>query len=320
MDRFDVAGGFPPTPPNAAYSTYGPTATAALAMIPYYWKLADRGVLCDRFFSSVMGPSDPNHFFIVAAACANVISDQDQSHQWTVLDPATGLTSKRPPGPISLQEIPTALPVELEQAGLTWAAYFERYTGSLSGFVGALDSYNTFVSLEAISTLPDFAQRCVFVNDDLGPSLPGILAGGPVGNVTWIRPDDVNSEHPVYGSVSLGAEWTKRAIDAIGQSPYWDRCAIFVTWDDFGGFYDHVPPPQKDAFGLGLRVPCLIASPYARRGLVDHTEYEFSSIVKFCERIFSLPPMTARDAAADDMLGAFDLSQPPRPYSDFYVP
>ena len=106
-------------------------------------------------------------------------------------------------------------------------------------------------------------------------------------------------------------------MNAIGASQYWDRCVIFITWDDFGGFYDHVPPPQVDSMGLGFRVPCLIVSPYAKKGYVDHTQYEHSSICKFAESLYDLPAMTARDAAANDMMNAFDFTQKPRPFSDF---
>ena len=86
---------------------------------------------------------------------------------------------------------------------------------------------------------------------------------------------------------------------------------MVLTWDDFGGFYDHVPPPHVDMYGLGPRVPTIVISPYARPGYVDHTTYEFASVLRFIETIFDLKPMTSRDANASDMLGAFDFSQQP---------
>jgi phospholipase C len=94
---------------------------------------------------------------------------------------------------------------------------------------------------------------------------------------------------------------------------------VILTWDDYGGFWDHVPPPQVDAFGLGFRVPAIIISPFAKKGVVQHERREHSSIAKFCERVFNLPAMTARDAdpATDDLMSALDLGQAPRPYSDF---
>ena len=321
MDRFDVMGGFPPTPARAAFSSYGATAQGAQAIIPFYWALAGRAVLCDRYFSSVMGPSTPNHMFLVAGQCGGIISNRDDlTGLDTFLDPATGRRYQRDT-PFTASEIPTALPVELEQAGLTWAALEEMYTGQFSSVVGPLNDGGPFTRCDVIHDLADFSARMVTFTSDLSIALPGVLASGPVGNVTWIVPDDTDSEHPFFSSVSLGAQWTHRVVDAIGASPYWDRCAIFITWDDWGGFYDHVAPPQVDAFGCGFRVPCLVVSPYAKRGVVDHTTYDHSSILRLCERIFNLPAMTARDAAADDMTsGAFDFTQPPRPYADFRVP
>ena len=110
-----------------------------------------------------------------------------------------------------------------------------------------------------------------------------------------------------------GENWTVEHINAIMRSKYWKNTAIFLTYDDFGGFYDHVPPPHLDVMGLGPRVPMLIISPWAKQGYVDHTEYEFSSVLKFIETVFDLRCMTARDCGANDMMDAFDFTQEPRP-------
>ncbi len=89
----------------------------------------------------------------------------------------------------------------------------------------------------------------------------------------------------------------------------WSSMAVFLTWDDFGGFYDHVAPQQIDGYGLGFRVPLLVISPYARKGFIDHTQYEFSSMLRFVEDEWGLPTLTNRDKAANDMMGAFDFNQ-----------
>ena len=122
----------------------------------------------------------------------------------------------------------------------------------------------------------------------------------------------VPSEHPPYSSC-VGENWTGQQINAIMQGPDWDSTAIFVTWDDFGGFYDHVPPPGVDQFGLGPRVPVLIISPYAKQGFISHTQYEFSSFLKLVEERFGLKPLTAHDAAANDMTDSFNFNQTPQP-------
>jgi phospholipase C len=100
-------------------------------------------------------------------------------------------------------------------------------------------------------------------------------------------------------------------LQALAAGPQWSTSAMFITWDDFGGFYDHVAPTQIDAFGLGFRVPLLVVSPYAKGGTIDHTRAEFSSVLRFIEKDFSLPPLTDRDKNSVDMTQDFDWNQTP---------
>lgn len=103
-------------------------------------------------------------------------------------------------------------------------------------------------------------------------------------------------------------------VNAIGKSSYWDSTAIIILWDDWGGFYDHVSPPQLDYEGLGFRVPMIIVSPYAKKGYVAHTQYEFGSILKFVETTFGLPSLGTTDVRAHNITDAFNFSQKPRPF------
>jgi phospholipase C len=102
--------------------------------------------------------------------------------------------------------------------------------------------------------------------------------------------------------------------NAIGASQYWDSTAIFITWDDWGGWYDHVPPPMVDNMGLGFRVPLIVVSPYAKHGYISQTVHEASGFLKYTEEVFSLPSLGTRDAAADDFSDCFNYSQSPLPY------
>ena len=102
-------------------------------------------------------------------------------------------------------------------------------------------------------------------------------------------------------------------INALMQSDLWANTAIFVVWSHFGGFYDHLPPPQVDQFGLGPRVPLLIISPYARPGFISHNQAELTSLATFIERNFGLTPLRERDAQANDLLENFDFRQTPLP-------
>jgi phospholipase C len=142
-----------------------------------------------------------------------------------------------------------------------------------------------------------------------------LAKSGDLPAVSYLVPPSDWNEHPKAGGRSMcaGENWTVRHINAIMNGPDWNRTAIFITWDDFGGFYDHVKPPLVDAFGLGPRMPLLVISPYAKRGSIDHTTYEFSSMLSFIEHRWDLDPLTKRDANANDMFGAFDWHQKPRP-------
>jgi phospholipase C len=137
--------------------------------------------------------------------------------------------------------------------------------------------------------------------------------------VSWLIPPEPFNEHPGSGvSVCAGENWTVQQVNAVMRSPYWSNTVIVVVWDDFGGFYDHVAPPHLDIMGLGPRTPALIISPWARAGSnpaggsIDHTTYEFSSVLRFIEDLVGVAPMTARDANADPLSGALDFTSAPR--------
>jgi phospholipase C len=145
---------------------------------------------------------------------------------------------------------------------------------------------------------------------------------GELPEVSWLIPPEPYNEHPGgEKSVCAGENWTVQQVNTIMRSEYWESTAIVVVWDDFGGFYDPVAPPIVDHMGLGPRTPALIISPYTVQGdgpeggYVDHTTYEFSSVLAFIEGLFGLEPMTDRDADADPLSGAFDFENPnPRKY------
>jgi hypothetical protein len=130
--------------------------------------------------------------------------------------------------------------------------------------------------------------------------------------MSWIVTSGIQSDHPP-ASICLGENWSVRVINAIMRSRFWKDTAIFLTWDDFGGFYDHVAPPRLDYISLGPRVPTLIISPYARRHYVDHSQLEFDSFLRFIEEDFGLPSLTERDRQAPSMRSSFDFHQDPIP-------
>jgi len=327
MNGFDQGAHQPGTDPtvhadgaDGAYVSYGVTPDAGRRNLPYYWFLADQGVLSDRWFSSELGPSYPNHIYLLAASAGGAISNPDRDGNFDVLDLQSG--GKHQQNHLSAEDIATALPVELEQAGLTWTVLQERNEGPLKKLLGFLtDDEASVADIDVVHALHDY-HACFKSTANLDARMAEYLAKGWAGHLTIIKPNDDNSEHPPLSSIGDGQEWTHTVINAIGNSAVWDSSAIILTWDDYGGFYDHVAPDQVDEFGLGFRVPAIIIGPFAKKGVVQNERREFASIAKFCERIFNLPTMTARDEDpdTDDLMSAFDFQQPPRPYSDFVPP
>ncbi|MGB6520742.1 MAG: alkaline phosphatase family protein, partial [Candidatus Cybelea sp.] len=137
--------------------------------------------------------------------------------------------------------------------------------------------------------------------------------------VSWVVPDGQNSDHPAQKLWGIhkdtGPSWVAQVVNAVGQSSYWNSTAIVVVWDDWGGFYDHVAPPQLDYTGLGFRVPMLVVSPYAKPSYISHTQYEFGSILKFVEENFDLGSLGTTDQRATSIGDVFNFSQKPRKFS-----
>jgi phospholipase C len=292
--------------------------------IPNYWAYAENFTLADAFFSSIYGPTGIEHTWTFSAQSDRFI-DHERPGQMGIGrrqfcdDPLETAFSFRQltraqqeqvyayenqgasgAGAITqywTQRWPCSnikvLPDELDSAGISWMDYR-----------GA----NEWVQPLRMIRHVRFSSMW---NHVVPPNkIYGDLKNGNLPQVSWVTPTFALSDHPPQ-SVCAGENWTVQLINAIMQSPDWRSTAIVLTWDDFGGFYDHVAPPHVDMYGLGPRVPAIVISPYAKPGYIDHTTYEFASVLRFIETIFDLQPMTSRDANASDMLNAFDFSQPP---------
>jgi phospholipase C len=141
---------------------------------------------------------------------------------------------------------------------------------------------------------------------------------GQLAAVSWVIPTGQASDHPKSNDGS-GPSWVAAIVNAIGKSPYWANTAIFITWDDWGGWYDHVSPPTINSYEYGFRVPLIVVSPYAKRGYVSHLTHDFGSILRFVEEIFSLPSLGYADARADDLSDCFDFTQVPPAFHSILV-
>ncbi len=279
------------------------------ADLPNYWTYAQTFALSDATFSSLHGETFPNRLYSIMADSAEVIFNPVgpggiQATSWGC-DSAAGTTviTQTPQG-VQNDVFPcfnnTTMGDLLTDANITWTSYAPILNAN--GYV-----YNTYNAINQIRNTDQWAEHVVdwhnFISDATSGNLPA---------VSWLVADATDSEHPP-NSLCTGQNWTVQQINAIMQGPDWGSTAIFLTYDEFGGFYDNAAPANPDYYGFGPRVPMIIISPYAIPGFIDHTEYEFSSVLKFIETRFGLPSLTARDADASDMTASFNFSQAPLP-------
>jgi phospholipase C len=298
MDRFDLLSGAVQGGEDLALSQY------ARSDIPAYWSYASHYTLADDFFSTILGPSFPNHLVTVASRSGGVINNPiDILHGAWGCDSGSHArveavdTQGRPHFVPPCFDFPT-LPDELSAGHISWAYYAP--TIDQPGY-----NWSALDAIRHIRYSPlwhqDVRPQATFFQD---------VARGRLPTVSWLTPDGSHSEHPPY-SMCLGENWTVQRINAIMRSHYWRDTAIILTWDDFGGTYDHVPPPRKSAIMFGPRVPALVISPYAREHYVDHTTYDFNSMLRFVEDWLRLPAISRYDASSTSLARALDFRRKP---------
>ena len=305
MDGFNLvgSGGGSPPGPDPQYSYVTPSETTT------YFKLAQQFVLADAMFTSQIDASFTAHQFLIAAQSGNTVDNPDQ-YPWGCDAPSgtlvPTLNSDRTLGAGIFPCLDyTTLGDELDAKSLSWRYYAPSIGGGDLG--GTL--WSAYDVIKHIRYGPDWANEVSPPSQVLTDA-----AAGNLPNVTWVVPDFSDSDHPGNESTT-GPAWVQSVVKAIGNSPDWSSSAIFVLWDDWGGWYDHVAPPQVDAQGLGIRVPLIVISPYAKAGYVSHVTYETAGLVKFAELVFGLAPMAAADARANGLDDCFDFEQAPRSFT-----
>ena len=292
-------------------------------VLPYYWTYASNYVLFDNFFESVLSYSLPAHLYLVAGQSAGYVTGKAPP----VFDVKTIMDELKPAGISWKYYVGTTFPGQFSPAlmnedpdptdnwviGSTWL-------NTTSDAGGATDTPQLAATADTPAyglwnPLPHIAN---VMNDPqlLSHDVPGYefyndIQSGNLPQVSWIMPSMLVSEHPNAGP-QPGQKYVVGLVNRIMQSQYWQDSAIFVLWDDWGGFYDHVAPPMVDQYGLGFRVPALLISPYARQNYVSHQLYEFSSFLTLIEDQFGLKPLTNRDSSANRFYNEFNFNQPPR--------
>jgi phospholipase C len=262
------------------------------AEIPNYWKYAQNFVLQDHMFQSDLSWSLPSHLYILSAwsavcskanqpmSCVN----QDQNVPWP---PAHVGSHSPPPGPHFAWTDITYL---LHQAGVSWGYYVFPGTQpdcaddktTCRALPQDAQTPGTWNPLPYFDTVRQDGQ---LANIKPVSNFYAAARRGALPAVSWVAPADAVSEHPP-SSIGVGENYVTALINTIMRGPDWKSTAIFLAWDDWGGFYDHVQPPHVDQNGYGLRVPALVISPYAKKGYIDHQTLSFDAYLKFIEDDF----------------------------------
>ncbi|HEV3310846.1 MAG TPA: alkaline phosphatase family protein [Chloroflexota bacterium] len=277
------------------------------AQIPDYWAYARRFTLADHFFSTVLASSFPNHLVTITGQWLNTYNNPYVPpagfHSWGCdAAPQTSVQwiYHRRSGYTRPCFNTTTIADEANAARVSW-----KYYAPGRGTFGYI--WSSFDAIRHIRRSPQWRTNVVptsrFMADVKHGRLPAI---------SWLTTNLPTSDHPPT-SICIGQNWVAAQIDALATSKYWKNTAIVLTWDDFGGFYDHVPPPTVSDYSLGPRVPMILISPYARVHVVDHHQYDFRSILKFVESSFTLPHLTVFDRSVRSISGMLDFHQKPNP-------
>jgi len=258
--------------------------------LPYYWNLADQYVLFDNYFSSAHTGSITNRMFWVSGRAGREFN-------------------RIPEG--GFGDIPTIFD-KLQERGISWKFYIRDYDPALNfrklnelDYLPPQVQWVPLLSFDRFLDDPELSTRIVDLSEYYKD-----LENGTLPAVSYVLLLGA-TEHPI-SDPGLGEKATQTMIQTLMQSDSWKNSAFFLTYDDWGGWYDHVAPPQVDERGYGFRVPAMLVSPYARQGRIDHTLLDHTSILKFIEENWNIPPLAQRDAKANNFTSAFNFAAGPR--------
>ena len=288
---------------------------------------AARYTLCDNFFHAAFGGSFLNHFWLIAAqtpvfpnapaavvaqldGAGNLLRDGLVTPDGFAVNTAFSVNSPHPASTPADRLVPNQtfpnIGDRLSEKDISWAWYAGGWDDALAGHADPLFQFHHQPFIYFTNLADGTAAKAQHLKDERD-FLAALAPGGILPAVSFIKPVGANNEHPGYTDVITGENHVKGLIDAVRSSRYWGHTAIIITYDENGGFWDHVAPPVADRWGPGTRVPAIVISPFARRGAVDHHRYDTTSILALIEHRWRLAPLSSRDAAADPLSGAFDF-------------
>jgi phospholipase C len=281
-----------------------------------YFTMAETYAFADRMFQTNQGPSFPAHQYILSGtstirdgsplrAAENAYTAENKFTGGCDSPPGSHVWLINPGGDENREVYPcferqALIDLVEAQKGLTWR-YYQHHVGP--GLWSGPDAIRHIRYSRAYKTQVLAPSSRVLTD----------IADGKLANVVWVIPSAKSSDHAGQNDGS-GPSWVASVVNAIGKSNYWDSTAIFVTWDDWGGWYDHVKPPQYNSYELGFRVPMIVISPYARVGYISHKQHEFGSILKFAEEVFGFGSLGTTDVRADDLSDCFNFARTPRKF------
>jgi phospholipase C len=292
-------------------------------------KLAQQFTMLDNFFHAAFGGSFLNHQFLICAcaptwpdAPTNVVAQLDANGTMTkdgqvtpdgfAINTSYTINSPHPPSVtdqnllVPQQTAPT-IGDRLSDQNVSWAWYSGGWNTAVLGHGDPLFQYHHQPFAYYANYADGTPGRADHLKDE--QDFYTDVIGGKLPAVTFIKPLGPDNEHPGYATLLTGQQHVADLVSTIQNSNYWNDTAIIITYDEHGGRWDHVAPPIIDRWGPGLRVPTIVISPFAKKGFVDHTQYDTTSILKFIEVRWNLQPLGTRDATTGDLLTAFDFSQ-----------
>ncbi len=304
-----------------------------------YFAMAEQYTFGDRMFQTNEGPSYPAHQFIFAGTSApsptsplfaaeNPVNSASEpvgciapvDNTVTMIDASGNESAQAPQYPCFEHATLSDL---LDTKGLSWR-YYAPAPGSIWTAPDSIEHICEQQSVNGVLT----CLGTIWANNVSIPQTKVLtdIANGQLADVTWIIPTGAYSDH-AQANDGTGPSWVASIVNAIGNSAYWSNTAIILTWDDWGGWYDHVAPKVVDdgsswgsGYTYGFRVPLIVMSPYAKAAYISHTTHDFGSILKYIETTFGLPSLNFADARADDLSDCFDLTQKPIAYQSIAAP
>jgi phospholipase C len=284
--------------------------------------------LCDNFFHAAFGGSFLNHIWLIAArspvfpnapsalvaqlgADGSLISDGAVTPDGYAVNTSFTVNQPHPAGVPAANLVPNqtfaTIGDRLSERHISWSWYSGGWNDALAGHPDPLFQFHH----QPFAYFANYADGTAAKAEHLRDEAEFLAAAqaGRLPAVSFVKPLGPQNEHPGYADLLTGENHVLDLINAIRNGPDWPTTAIIITYDEHGGFWDHVPPPVVDRWGPGIRVPTLVISPFARHQFVDHHRYDTTSILALIESRWRLAPLSDRDAAADNMANAFQTER-----------